>query len=63
MTGRKNRHELLYPLGVTPTEEGAEILVQAEGKKVSLLLFRRGEKRRRKSSISRKGTGSETSGP
>ena len=32
MTGRKNRHELLYPLGVTPTEEGAEILVQAEGK-------------------------------
>ena len=41
MTGRKNRHELLYPLGVTPTEEGAEILVQAEGKKVSLLLFRR----------------------
>ena len=35
MTGRKNRHELLYPLGVTPTEEGAEILVQAEGKKVS----------------------------
>ena len=57
MTGRKNRHELLYPLGVTPTEEGAEILVQAEGKKVSLLLFRR------KSLISRKGTGSETSGP
>ena len=56
MTGRKNRHELLYPLGVTPTEEGAEILVQAEGKKVSLLLFR-------KSLISRKGTGSETSGP
>ena len=45
MTGRKNRHELLYPLGVTPTEEGAEILVQAEGKKVSLLLFRRGEKK------------------
>ena len=33
MTGRKNRHELLYPLGVTPTEEGAEILVQAEGKR------------------------------
>ena len=33
MTGRKNRYELLYPLGVTPTEEGAEILVQAEGKK------------------------------
>lgn len=45
MTGRKNRHELLYPLGVTPTEEGAKILVQAEGKKVSLLLFRRGEKK------------------
>ncbi len=45
MTGRKNRYELLYPLGVTPTEEGAEILVQAEGKKVSLLLFRRGEKK------------------
>ena len=45
MTGRKNRHELLYPLGVTPTEEGAEILVQDERKKVSLLLFRRGEKK------------------
>ena len=45
MTGSKSRQELLYPLGVTPTEEGARILVQAEGKKVSLLLFRRGEKK------------------
>ena len=63
MTGRKNRHELLYPLGVTPTEEGAEILVLAEGKKVSLLYSGEEKKRRRKSLISRKGTGSETSGP
>ncbi len=37
------RTNMLYPLGVTITESGAEILVQAEAEKVSLLLFKAGE--------------------
>lgn len=44
MTQLKSRHEILYPLGVTPIENGVKILVQAEGERVSLLLFRAGEK-------------------
>ncbi|MBQ5660372.1 MAG: alpha-amylase, partial [Lachnospiraceae bacterium] len=38
------RTNMMYPLGVTITESGAEILVQAEAEKVSLLLFKAGEK-------------------
>ncbi|MBR0307089.1 MAG: alpha-amylase, partial [Lachnospiraceae bacterium] len=38
------RTNMMYPLGVTITESGAEILVQAEAEKVSLLLFEAGEK-------------------
>ena len=38
------RTNMMYPLGVTITESGAEILVQAEAEKVSLLLFKEGEK-------------------
>ena len=37
------RTNMMYPLGVTITESGAEILVQAEAEKVSLLLFKAGE--------------------
>ncbi len=38
------RTNMMYPLGVTITESGAEILVQAEAETVSLLLFKAGEK-------------------
>lgn len=38
------RTNMMYPLGVTITESGAEILVQAEAEKVSLLLFKAGER-------------------
>lgn len=38
------RTNMMYSLGVTITESGAEILVQAEAEKVSLLLFKAGEK-------------------
>ena len=38
------RTNMMYPLGVTITESGAEILVQAEAEKVFLLLFKAGEK-------------------
>lgn len=45
MTQLKSAHEILYPLGVTPIEDEIKILVQAEGKRVSLLLFRAGEEK------------------
>ena len=38
------RTNMMYPLGVTITESGAEILVQAEAEKMSLLLFKAGKK-------------------
>lgn len=43
MARMKCRQEILYPLGVTSAEDGARILVQANGEKVSLLLFKPGE--------------------
>ena len=45
MAKMKCRQEILYPLGVTTAENGARILVQSEGKKVSLLLFHPGEEK------------------
>ena len=44
MTEESGRTKILYPLGVTPVEGGAAILVQAEGTDVKLLLYRAGEK-------------------
>ncbi len=38
------RTNMMYPLGVTITESGAKILVQAEAEKVTLFLFKAGEK-------------------
>ena len=38
-----NNHKIMYPLGVTITESGAEILVQSKAEKVELLLFKKGE--------------------
>lgn len=38
------RTNMMYPLGVTITESGAKILVQAEAEKMTLLLFKAGEK-------------------
>ena len=43
MAKRTNRYGILYPLGVNLTENGAEILVQAEAKTLDLLLFKAGE--------------------
>lgn len=44
MAKKTNRYEMMYPLGVTPTEDGAEILVQAEAETMTLVLYRTGEK-------------------
>lgn len=38
-----NNHKIMYPLGVTITESGAEILVQSKAEKLELLLFKKGE--------------------
>ena len=38
-----NNHKIMYPLGVTITERGAEILVQSKAEKVELLLFKKDE--------------------
>lgn len=38
------KQTIMYPLGVTITENGAEILVQADAEKLELLLFQAGEK-------------------
>ena len=43
MAKRTNQYHILYPLGVTLTENGAEILVQADAKELNLLLFHAGE--------------------
>ena len=43
MAARGNRQEILYPLGVTPTERSTTILLNAEGKEAKLLLYRAGE--------------------
>ena len=43
MAKRTNRYQMLYPLGVTVTESGAEILVQADAKTLELVLFQAGE--------------------
>lgn len=43
MANGVNRHDMMYPLGVTITENGAEILVQTEAETVELLLFKAGE--------------------
>ena len=43
MAARGNRQEILYPLGVTPTERSTTILLSAEGKEAKLLLYRAGE--------------------
>lgn len=43
MAKKMNRYEMLYPLGVTLTEDGAEILVQAEAETMTLVLYRTGE--------------------
>lgn len=40
----ERKQTIMYPLGVTLTENGAEILVQADAEKVELLLFHSGEK-------------------
>ena len=42
MAQKKSRHELLYPLGVTPMADEIKILVRAEGEDVKLLLFKKG---------------------
>lgn len=42
MTEWIKQHEILYPLGVTPLEDGVKILVQAAAEQVSLLLYRHG---------------------
>lgn len=46
MAQRKNRYEILYPLGVTPEEDKITILVQATGKNVKLLLYPIGEEKK-----------------
>lgn len=44
MAQGKKQYVSMYPLGVTLTENGAEILVQADAEKAELLLFNAGEK-------------------
>ena len=42
MAKRTNKYQMLYPLGVNLTADGAEILVQSDAEKLDLLLFEAG---------------------
>lgn len=44
MAKRTNRYNMMYPMGVTPTDDGAEIRVQAKAETMTLVLFGTGEK-------------------
>ena len=63
MAQKKSRHELLYPLGVTPMADEIKILVRAEGEDVKLLLFKKGLKRPKRYSLLRKKRESGMYGP
>ena len=43
MTKTKRSYDIMYPLGVTQTAEGVEILMPYEGETMELLLFHAGE--------------------
>lgn len=43
MAKSTNRYNMMYPMGVTPTEDGAEIRVQSKAKVMTLVLFDAGE--------------------
>ena len=43
MSEWQNEKEILYPLGATPIEGGAKLLVCAKAKTCRLLLYKKGE--------------------